>query len=132
MSSDSTPRTPMLFCERAFGVWFLLWGLILIVDTATPIARRGLFFGHLETFLPSWTWGIIFIVIALGRWQAYRKRSRCWRVRLSAVTFVLLLVVAAMAATTGLFAATVPLTLFAAYVAWWCHQALLRDTRLGL
>lgn len=122
----------MLFCERAFGVWFLLWGLLLLVDTVSPVSHRGIFYGHLEGYLPGWGWGILFIVIAIGRWWAYRRQSRCWRVRLSVVTFVLLVIVAAIAATTGLLAATFPLSAFAAYVAWWCHQALLRDTRLGL
>lgn len=122
----------MLFCERVFGVWFLLWGVVLILDTVTPIATRGIFFGHLEAYLPGWAWGVVFILIAMARWQAYRTQSRPWRVGLSAATFVLLVIIAAIAATTKLYGATLPLATFAAYVAWWCHRALLRDTRLGL
>lgn len=122
----------MLFCERVFGVWFLLWGLLLILDTFTSIAHRGLFYGHLEQYLPGWMWGLVFIAIAVARWVAYRKKSRCWRVTLSTVTFVLLVVIATIAASTKLYAATLPLAAFAAYVAWWCHRQLLRDVRLGL
>lgn len=122
----------MLFCERVFGVWFLLWGLLLLLDTVTPLSRRGIFFGHLEEFLPGWAWGLVFIAIAVGRWLAYRRRSACWRVTLSTVTFVLLVVIATIAASTKLYGATLPLAAFAAYVAWWCHRALLRDLRRGL
>ncbi len=122
----------MLFCERAFGIWFLLWGLLLLVDTLTPIAQRGIFLGHLESYLPGWTWGTLFILIAVARWQAYRTQSRWWRVWLSGATFVLLVIITSIAAIAGLYGATLPLAGFAAYVAWWCHAALLRDIRLGL
>lgn len=122
----------MLFCERAFGVWFLLWGMLLLVDAVTPIARRGIFFGHLEAYLPGWGWGVIFILVAVARWLAYRAQSRRWRVGLSATTFVLLVIVSSIAAAARLYGATLPLAGFAAYVAWWCHRAILRDSRLGL
>lgn len=122
----------MLFCERAFGLWFLFWGLTLIADRAAPLAIRGLFLGHLESYMPGWAWGLLFICIALARWLAHWTGSRRWRIWLSAATFVVLVVVASVAAAARLFGATVPLAAFAAYVAWWCHRAMIRDSRLGL
>lgn len=80
--------------------------------------------------MPGWAWGILLITIGLLRWLAHRKKSRWYRVALSGITFVILTIVAALAAYTGLWNATAPLAAFTAYISFWCHVAMLRDTHL--
>lgn len=122
----------MLFCERSFGVFLLLWGTLLLIDNLVTVARLGLFYGQMQSYMPSWAWGALMIGLAISRFLAFKSQSAAWRVRLSAATFVLMVVIASISAWTGLWGATAPLAGFVAYVAFWCHSALLRDLRLGL
>lgn len=122
---------PMPFCERAFGLFFLLWGAILLIDSVfAPIAGR--FAGRLEHYAPTWLWGSVFVIIAVARWAAYRFSSNKWRVWLSFASCIMLVIVAATAFSAGLWSATTPLAGMLAYIAFWCHSALLRDIRYGL
>lgn len=125
-------RSSMFFCERAFGGFFVLWGLALIADRFANVSLRGLFYGSLENYMPGWCWGVLLLTLGLSRWWAFHAQSRRWRVRLSGTTFVVMVAIASVAVWTGLWAATAPLAAFAAYVAFWCHTAMLRDLRLGL
>jgi len=133
MTTASTSHRPhMLFGERAFGAFFLLWGCILIADTFFPIAHHGLFLGEFEHVMPTCAWGIWFALLGAARFVAFRLRSACWRLRLSLISFLLLAIIAAMSLYSGLWAATAPLTIFVAYVSFWAHHRLRRDLRLGL
>lgn len=120
------------FCERYFGPFFILWGVVLILDHYFHLAARGLFYNHLDHYLPGWAWSAVLITIGATRLYAAWYRHTALRIHLSGATFVLLTVVAAIAWYTGLWAATAPLASFVAVVAYWCHSALLRDLRHGL
>lgn len=122
----------MPFCERSFGLFFALWGLVLFLEGLLSHTTQGLFFGRLEHYMPSWAWGSVLSAIGVARYFAFRYKSACWRRRLSTLTLIVLVTIAAIAIATGLWAATAPLAVFVASVAYWCHIALLRDMRLGL
>lgn len=122
-------RIPMFFCERAFSVFFLLWGSILILNSCQKIGQHGIFIGQLESYLPSWGWGTLIITLALGRTIAYYKQSRRARLLLSFLSFLVLTIVAAISIYSRLWSATAPLALFCAYFAYWCHKSLLQDLR---
>lgn len=121
--SDQEPWMP--FCERYFSVFLLLWGILLEVDALADIPN-GLFLRYFERYLPGWLWGAIMIGLAIGRFLAFRARSKTWRLRLSAATVALMTVIAAIAVFAQLFGATVPLTAFVAATSWWCHGELSR------
>lgn len=122
---------PMPFCERSFGTFFVIWGLILLMEGWLG-AAQGLFFGRLESYMPAWAWGTVLSSIGVARYFAFRRKSAPWRRRLSTLTLIVLVVIAAIAIATGLWGATAPLAVYVACVAYWCHVALLRDMRLGL
>lgn len=131
MGIDRVKPYQMPFCERAFGTFFLVWGLILLAESLL-LRAEGRFLGRMEHYAPTWAWGGLLIVVGVGRWIAYRRDLPAWRVRLSFVSFIILVVVAATALSAGLWSATTPLAAMLAYVALWCHNALLRDIDLGL
>lgn len=120
------------FCERYFGIFFVVWGLILILDHFLSIAAYGLFLGRLESYFPGWTWGVILLAIGMGRYVAFKLHCNSWRVLLSGATLVVLTVIASVAVFTRLWAATAPLSVFVAAISYWSHKALLRDLRYGL
>lgn len=122
----------MLFCERSFGVFLFVWGVFLILDSWLSASHVGLFYGRMQEYMPSWAWGTVMIAISLARFIAFRAESARYRVGLSVVTLVLMVVIASIAVWSGLWGATAPLAGFVAYIAYWCHTALLRDLRLGL
>lgn len=131
MKVTPSPKPPMLFCEKTFGKFFFLWGLILILDYLFLDSNHGIFYGHLERYMPGWGWGTLFLFIGTAKWAAHRLRSRRCRVLCSAITFILLLIIASIAIFTGLWGATAPLALFAAYISFWCHRSMLRDTHVA-
>lgn len=122
----------MLFCERSFGIFFLLWGLVLVIDDLTGIHHVGEFYLHLRRYMPGWSWGALLMAIGLARFWAFRSNSRGWRIALSMVSCIVLVSIAALAFWAGRFIGTAPLAMFTAYIAFWCHAAMLRDVRLGL
>lgn len=119
----------MLFCERSFGILFLIWGVILILDRIIITAQKGFLFAQLEAYMPGWCWGILLFSIGVGRWLAHRCHCSKWRIWLSLCTLIIMTIIATLAAWTGLWNATAPLAAFCAYVAWWCHRSLLRDIK---
>lgn len=131
LSAPSRPRR-LLYCERMFGVFFLLWGLILQVDNFVPLPRHGVFFTHLELIAPGWVWGVVMIVIALARYFAWRLDSARWRLGLSSMTLIFLWIIAGVAFWEGLWGISFPLAAFAAIIAQSCHRMLARDIELGL
>lgn len=125
-------RLPMLFCERSFGVFFFIWGWILILDSFISASHTGVFYGYLERHFPGWVWGLIMIIIGTCRWIAHRTNSTRWRLRLSFATFVLLSIISSVALLAQLWVVTAPLCLFITYISYWCHGAIVRDVRIGL
>lgn len=121
----------MLFCERSFGTFFVLWGLWLVLEKFV-VFGRGLFYNRLDHYLPTCAWGSLLILIGVSRYIAFKRRSKPWRLRLSLLTFLMLVIISAVAFSSGLWAATGPLSAFLAYIAFWCHGALIRDIGLGL
>lgn len=137
LSSESTPcldsrhpKARMFSCERYFGVFFLLWGLVLILAPSAPLVVQGLFFSYLEKYMSSRYWGVLLAAIGILRFVSFRLRSIRWRLNLSFISFVLLSIIAAIATYTRLWAATAPLAWFVVYVSFWCHRSLLRDLRV--
>jgi hypothetical protein len=123
----------MPFCEKAFGIFFVLWGTLLIASGAfSYLVVVGLFHARLESYLPTWAWGSVMVVIGIGRYLAFRLDHRSSRIRFSAGTVIMLTLIAASAVASGLWITTAPPTIFLAFVSYWCHIALLRDMRLGL
>lgn len=129
-SPESQTHGRMFFSERAFGLFFLLWGLVLVLgkDTITPI-REGMFLAYLEEYMSGRCWGTLLLIIGILRWVAFRYQSIRWRLNLSLISFVVVAVVAAISVYTRLWSATAPLALFVTYVAFWCHKSLVRDLR---
>lgn len=123
------PKTRMFFCERSFGVFFLLWGLVLVLSPSAPLMRQGIFLSHLEQYMSSRYWGLLLIIIGVLRFVAFRLDSLRWRLNFSFVSFVLLSIIATIATYTRLWAATAPISWFVVYVSFWCHRSLLRDLR---
>lgn len=120
------------FCERYFGGFFVIWGIVLIADHFSELATKGIFYGTLEDYLPGWLWGLILLSIGLCRGVAFVCNSAKWRLRLSMLTFIIMVVIASIAIYTRLWAATAPLSIFIALISFWCHKALIRDVNLGL
>lgn len=122
----------MLFGERTFGVFFLLWGLLLQLDTLIPLSPNGIFFFELKCYAPSWLWGSGMIAIGVGRYIAYRKHSARWRLTLSSATIIVLWLIAGVALWARLIGATFPLACFVALLAQGFHRMLAKDIQLGL
>lgn len=122
----------MLFCEQSFGIFFFVWGIVLIADDFYGISSIGLFYGQLQRYMPGWVWGAAMIAIAVGRFIAHRYRSTRFRVVFSTATCVLLVSIAAVAVWARLWGGSVPLVSFVAYTAFRCHSAMLRDMHYGL
>lgn len=120
----------MFFCERSFGILFVLWGIVLIIGKGSilPI-REGIFFSYLEQYMSGRCWGMILLIIGMSRWVAFRFQSAQWRINLSLVSLIFLTVIATIAIYTRLWSATAPLACFSVYVAFWCHRAMIRDLR---
>lgn len=132
MTPDAPVLRRWLFGERAFGLLFLLWGLLLQLDAFIPLSPDGAFFFELKCYAPSWLWGGGMIVIGAGRYIAYRKRSAWWRMTLSSATIVVLWLIAGVALWAGLIGATAPLACFVALLAQSFHRMLARDIQVGL
>lgn len=122
----------MLFCEQSFGTFFFIWGFVLIADDFYKISSVGLFYGHLQQYMPGWAWGCALVAIAIGRFTAYRYKSDRFRIVFSVMTCMLLVSIGAVAAWAELWSGAVPLISFIAYTAFRCHSAMLRDMHLGL
>jgi hypothetical protein len=116
----------MPVCERGFGAFTFLWGVLLVLD-AWQDFPSGLFFRNFERYMPGWAWGSFMIALAAARLAAYYARSSAWRLRLSAVNVSLFAVIAMVAVLAGLFAVTFPLAAFLAVIGWWCHGNLARE-----
>lgn len=131
VKSSSTSK-PIPFCERSFSLFFLVWGLSLLLDYQFGLGTKGIFQGKLETYLPSCVWGNGFALIGFGRLIAFYLHSSSWRVRFAFVHFIVLLIIASIAIYSRLWATTAPLSLFIAYISFWCYRATKRDVELGL
>lgn len=124
-------RSPrMFFCERAFGILFVLWGIILVIGKGSilPI-REGVFFFYLEQYMSGRCWGTLLLIIGVLRWVAFMYQSARWRINLSLISLIILTIIASIAMYTRLWSATAPLACFSVYVAFWCHLSLHRDLR---
>lgn len=119
-------------CEKSFSLFFILWGGFLLLDHLFNLSHHGLFYGYLESYLPSWLWGNGFVLLGVARLAAFYLRSKFWRCNLALVTFILLTLISSVALYTRLWAATAPLALFATYISFWCYRSTLRDVNLGL
>lgn len=122
----------MLFCERIFGVFFLLWGSLLQVGHFEQLAPHGSFLSKIEQYAPGWVWGLGMIAIGIGRFIAHRRKSRRWRMRLSSLTLFYMWMIAGVAAWSDLWGASFPLAAFVAVLAQLFHRMLARDIELGL
>lgn len=132
MTTNPPVQRRMLFGERSYGIFFVLWGISLQIDCWTRISPRSSLFSELEFYAPGWVWGLTMILIGIGRFFAHRARSSKWRIRLSSLTIIVLWLVAATALWAGMIGATFPLACFAAVLAQGFHRMLARDIELGL
>lgn len=128
MIKPTRPR--MFFCERSFGILFVLWGIILILGKSEVIPiREGVFFYYLQQYMPGRCWGGVLLTIGILRWFAFHFKSTRWRINLSLISLITLTIIAAIAVYTRLWSATAPLACFSVYISFWCHRSLSRNLR---
>lgn len=135
LSATPRPRPRMLFGERTFGLYFVLWGLLLQLDHLDHVfhlSPDGIFFFELECYAPGWLWGSAMLAIGIGRYFAHRANHAKWRMRLSSATIVVLSLIAGVSIWAGLIGATAPLACFAVFLAIGFHRMLAKDIALGL
>lgn len=133
MSSQPTSsRRRMLFGEKIFGIFFVVWGLFLQLDNFVSLSPYGVFLFELKCYAPTWLWGAALTSIGLGRYFAYKSHSARWRLTFSSASIILLWIIAAVALWSRLLGATFPLAAFVAVLAQQFHRMLARDIELGL
>lgn len=119
------------FCERAFGSFLVLWGLLLQTEHFTDLPT-GIFYGRLQVYAPGWAWGTLMLALGLARFAAYLFGSNRLRLILSKCTLALFWVIASIALYSQLWGATIPLSCFVAFMSQWCHGRLAKEIGLGL
>lgn len=118
-------------CERGFAIFLLAWGVVLALDAWLPYGgSHGIFYGHFTAVMPSAGWAAVMIALGAAKIVAYKRASRRWRVKLSALTVALFAAIASLAVYALMVSAVGPLAAFVAVVAWWCHVNLVAQVAL--
>jgi len=113
-------------------MFFLPWGLWLLVGPIFGEATEGVLKTEITGYAPLWVWGVFLTTLGTARLLAYLFGSDKLRLSLSLITVAFFWLLAVVSFWAGIWFITLPLALFCAISSSWCFRALVRDLAVGL